>query len=112
MTLDNHRLSAQTAALLRDVDDARARIATAADDERRRIERDLHDGAQQRLVALAINLAMAAERAGDDGRRGRRSGLRDSGSDVEDALDELRSLTHGVSRVTHRWRPGRGACAR
>ena len=48
-------------------------MRAAADDERRRIERDLHDGAQQRLVALAINLEIAAERAGDDETaRGRR----------------------------------------
>ena len=62
MTLDNHRLSAQTSALLREVRESRARIQSAADDERRRIERDLHDGAQQRLVALRIKLELAAER--------------------------------------------------
>ena len=95
MTLDNHRLSAQAAALLRDVDDARARMRTAADDERRRIERDLHDGAQQRLVALAINLGMAAERAGDDGPHAA-AVMRRLAEEVEHALDELRALTHGV----------------
>ncbi len=95
MTLDNHRLSAQTAALLRDVDEARARMRTAADDERRRIERDLHDGAQQRLVALGINLGMAAERAGDDGDHAA-AVMRRLAEEVEHALDELRALTHGV----------------
>ena len=63
MTLDNHRLSAQTASLVREVRESRARIQSSADDERRRIEHDLHDGAQQRLVALRIKLELAAERA-------------------------------------------------
>ena len=72
MTLDNHRLSAQASSLLRAVRESRARIQAAADDERRRIERDLHDGAQQRLVALRIKLELAAERTGDgDGERRR-----------------------------------------
>ena len=48
-----------------ELQDARSRIIAAADDERRRIERDLHDGAQQRLVALALNLRMAEQRAMD-----------------------------------------------
>ena len=65
MTLENHRLSAQTSSLLRAVRESRARIQAAADDERRRIERDLHDGAQQRLVALRIKLELAAERTSD-----------------------------------------------
>ena len=45
-----------------DLRDARARIIAAADAERRRIERDLHDGAQQRLVALSLTLGMAESR--------------------------------------------------
>ncbi|HEX2127231.1 MAG TPA: sensor domain-containing protein, partial [Thermoleophilaceae bacterium] len=48
-----------------DLRDARSRIIAAADAERRRIERDLHDGAQQRLVALALTLRMAEKRAGE-----------------------------------------------
>jgi signal transduction histidine kinase len=71
------------------------RIRTAAGDERRRIERDLHDGAQQRLVALAINLGLAAERSGDDGEHAA-AVMRRLALEVEHALDELRALTRGV----------------
>ena len=98
MTLDNHRLSAQTSALLRAVRESRARIQSAADDERRRIERDLHDGAQQRLVALRIKLELAAERTdrGDAGGAAGAAMLRALGEDVEQALDEVRSLARGI----------------
>jgi signal transduction histidine kinase len=95
MTLDNHRLSAQTAALLREVRQSRARIQSSADDERRRIEHDLHDGAQQRLVALRIKLELAAERAGETSAAGADL-LRALGTDVEDALDEVRLLARGI----------------
>jgi signal transduction histidine kinase len=95
MTLDNHRLSAQTASLVREVRESRARIQSSADDERRRIEHDLHDGAQQRLVALRIKLELAAERA-DETRDSNAGVLRALGSDVEDALDEVRSLARGI----------------
>ena len=95
MALENHRLTAQASALLREVNEAQARIRAAADDERRRIERDLHDGAQQRLVALGINLGIAAESAGDDGEHAA-AVLRRLSAEVERTLQELRSLTHGV----------------
>ena len=92
MTLENHRLSAQTAALVREVRESRGRIQAAADDERRRIERDLHDGAQQRLVALRIKLELAAERADEADA----VVLRGLGTDVEEALDDVRSLARGI----------------
>jgi signal transduction histidine kinase len=95
MTLDNHRLSAQTAALLREVRESRARIQSSADDERRRIEHDLHDGAQQRLVALRIKLGLAAERASVAG-EGSAELFRELGTEVESALDEVRSLARGI----------------
>ncbi|HYI19546.1 MAG TPA: histidine kinase, partial [Solirubrobacteraceae bacterium] len=90
--------SAQTSALLRAVRESRARIQSAADDERRRIERDLHDGAQQRLVALRIKLELAAERTdrGDAGGAAGAAMLRALGEDVEQALDEVRSLARGI----------------
>ena len=93
MTLDNQRLSAQARALLREVSDSRARIQATADDERRRIERDLHDGAQQRLVALRIKLELVAEETSDAERAAR---LRRLGSEVEEAIDEVRSLARGI----------------
>jgi signal transduction histidine kinase len=93
MTLDNQRLSAQARALLREVSSSRARIQATADDERRRIERDLHDGAQQRLVALRIQLELVAEETRDADRA---ATLRRLGEDVDDAIEEVRSLARGI----------------
>jgi signal transduction histidine kinase len=74
---------------------SRARIVAAADAERRRIERNLHDGAQQRLVALAVKLGLARRLVdADPGQtRGMLDELRD---ELKDAVDELRSLAHGI----------------
>src|SRR5262249_18284672 len=62
---ENARLQAEARAQLEEVRDSRVRIVNAADEERRRIERDIHDGAQQRLVALALQLRRAQRRLGD-----------------------------------------------
>src|SRR4051812_3277674 len=59
LTLENERLDAELRARVAELRASRARIVQAADDSRRRLERDLHDGAQQRLVALALNLKFA-----------------------------------------------------
>jgi signal transduction histidine kinase len=59
LALENARLQAELRAQLALVEESRARIVAAGDEERRRIERDLHDGAQQRLVAMAIGLRTA-----------------------------------------------------
>jgi signal transduction histidine kinase len=73
---------------------SRARIVAAGDDERRKLERNLHDGVQQRLVAVRIDLGLAAELAANDaGIRGR---LEKIGQRVEEALDELRNVAHGL----------------
>jgi signal transduction histidine kinase len=74
---------------------SRARIVTAGDCERRRIERNLHDGAQQRLAALAIKLNLAAELAGP-GAGEVRSLLAELCHDVRDTAEELRQLAHGI----------------
>jgi len=95
MTIDNHRLGEEAAALLSEVQDSRARIQTSADDERRRIERDLHDGAQQRLVALRIKLEPAAERI-DVADHASAALIRQLGGEVDGALDEVRSLARGI----------------
>jgi signal transduction histidine kinase len=94
-TLENRRLMDRTAALLREVEDSRARIAAAADEERRRLERDLHDGAQQRLVALRMRLSVAAELLARDHVRGAEL-VRQLGPETEAALEEMRSLARGV----------------
>jgi signal transduction histidine kinase len=78
---------------------SRSRIVAAADDERRRIERDLHDGAQQRLVGLCIHLELAAERAERE-QPGQAAALRELIGEVERALEEIRSLTRGIYPAT------------
>jgi signal transduction histidine kinase len=102
MTFDHHRLAAETSSLLHAVRDSRTRIQTAADDERRRIERDLHDGAQQRLIALRIRLELAAEVASKGPRSGaaEAAALRRFGDDVEEALRAVRSLASGIYPAT------------
>jgi transcriptional regulator of acetoin/glycerol metabolism len=73
---------------------SRARIVAAADESRRRIERDLHDGAQQRLVSLALQmLAAASSTAGADELRAE---LTRASSEVTIVLDELREISRGI----------------
>jgi signal transduction histidine kinase len=69
---------------------SRARLVAAADAERRRIERDLHDGAQQHLVALAVNLRLARD-LDDPGEL-----LAQLGDDVREAIEQVRALAHGI----------------
>jgi hypothetical protein len=71
----------------------RARILEAGHAERWRIERDLHDRAQQRLVALRIHLSLAGERLD---RSEERAMLERLGDEVDDAIDELRTVAHGI----------------
>lgn len=74
---------------------SRARVVTAADEARRRIERDLHDGAQQRLVAIAVQLRLAAASVSSEDVR-MRSVLQDIIEELGQATDELRALAHGI----------------
>jgi signal transduction histidine kinase len=94
MMLENARLEADLRASVADLRASRARLASAADAGRREIERNLHDGAQQRLVALRMRLADAeAQVVSDDELR---RSLGELGADTEETIDELRSLAHGV----------------
>jgi signal transduction histidine kinase len=95
MALENQRLDAELHSSLRELRESRARILSAVDVERQRIERDLHDGAQQRLVALRVALEVAAETAGDDPKATAKL-LGSLGHDVEATLDDVRSLARGV----------------
>ena len=74
---------------------SRARVVTAADAERRRIERDLHDGAQQHLVGLVVNLRLARELADADPAEAKAL-LESLGHDAKQAFEELRELAHGI----------------
>ncbi|HEY1273683.1 MAG TPA: sensor domain-containing protein [Thermoleophilaceae bacterium] len=75
--------------------DARARVIAAADAERRRLERDLHDGAQQRLVSLALTLRMAEKRAAAGDPQSAEL-VRRAGEEATLALEELRDLARGI----------------
>jgi signal transduction histidine kinase len=92
MSLENARLHAELQAQLLKVQESRARIVAAADEERGRIERDLHDGAQQRLVALALDLRLA-ERKADPATQELLAAAVDG---LQTAVRELRELAHGV----------------
>jgi signal transduction histidine kinase len=92
---DNRRLAARVESSLTELRASRARILAAADEERRRIERDLHDGGQQRLVALRIRLELAEELMDQDPGQAREV-LHRLGGEVDAALDELRALAAGV----------------
>jgi signal transduction histidine kinase len=94
-SLENQSLVAQVEASVQELSESRARIQAAADNERRRIERDLHDGAQQRLVALRIRLGLAGELMREDPGKGPEL-VRELGAEAEEALEEIRSLAHGV----------------
>ena len=74
---------------------SRARVVAAADAERRKIERNLHDGAQQHLVALAVTARLAREVAATDPAQASEL-LEQLGRDLHDAVQELRDLAHGI----------------
>jgi signal transduction histidine kinase len=93
--LESRRLAAKVESSLREVRESRARLLASADRERRRIERDLHDGAQQRLVALRVQLELAEELTASDPAEGRRK-LHTLGEEVTATLDEIRDLARGV----------------
>jgi signal transduction histidine kinase len=74
---------------------SRARIVTTADAERRKIERNLHDGAQQHLVALAVNLRLTRDLLADDPDTAAEM-LEELGNSVKETIAELRNLAHGI----------------
>jgi signal transduction histidine kinase len=96
LTLENERLDAQSRARLRELQTSRAQIVAAAEAERRRLERDLHDGAQQRLMALAIDLAIARQHAFAGDAFPGDAQLAAVESEVRAALSDLRELAHGI----------------
>jgi len=91
LVLENERLAAQVRSQLAEVRASRGRIVAAADAERRRIERNLHDGAQQRLVALSMALGLEASRAGQG-----TDAFTRAQDEVEQAIAELRVLARGI----------------
>jgi signal transduction histidine kinase len=75
--------------------ESRARIVASGDAERRRVERNLHDGAQQRLVALAVNLRLTRDIIADDPTAGDEM-LEQLAGEVQETIQELRELAHGI----------------
>jgi signal transduction histidine kinase len=93
LALENERLQAQVGAQLEDLRASRTRIVEQGDAERRRLERDLHDGAQQRLVSLALSLRLARLGGATETDM---AGLEEAEAEVRQALAELRGLAHGL----------------
>jgi len=96
LALENERLQAEVLAQLRDLRVSRMRIVESGDAERRRLERDLHDGAQQRVLALSYELRLARAGAVADGDEKLARMLDAAGNETVTALDELRELAHGI----------------
>jgi signal transduction histidine kinase len=95
LTLENERLRAELLAKLAELQASRARLVEATDAERRRIERDLHDGTQQRLVSIAMTLGLVESKLSVD-RPAVGPVLREARDALAVALDELRDLSQGI----------------
>jgi signal transduction histidine kinase len=94
MAIENERLQAEVRAQLEEVRASRQRIVEAGDAERRRVERNLHDGAQQRMATLALALAMLRDRAASDAAMA--ASLDQAAAELKQAIAELRELARGI----------------
>ena len=94
LALENQRLAAELRARIEDLRASRARVVEAGDAERRRLERNLHDGAQSRLVAVALKLQLARMRV--EGGSEVAELLEESSTELQGSLDELRELARGL----------------
>jgi signal transduction histidine kinase len=99
LALENERLQAEVRSQLVQLRSSTARIVEAGQDARRRIERDLHDGAQQRLLALSMTLGRARLRAGANGDGEIGAFLDRAADDLQEAIGELRELARGIHPV-------------
>jgi signal transduction histidine kinase len=94
IALDNARLQAELGARLEELRGSRVRVIEAGQKERQRLERNLHDGAQQRLVALSLELNMLRKRFDADPEAGTR--IDHARSEIALSLEELRDIAHGL----------------
>jgi signal transduction histidine kinase len=94
LSLENERLAKDLRAKVDELSASRARIVESGDEARRRLERDLHDGAQQRLVSLALSLRILGTRL--DGDPEAVEELEAARRELDHALDELRELARGI----------------
>jgi signal transduction histidine kinase len=94
LAAENAQLDAGWKEAIGDLERSRTRLVRAADEERRKFERNLHDGVQQQLIAIRILTGLAADEAPVDG------SIRDSltmiDDNVQDALEEVRAVSHGL----------------
>ncbi len=95
LAMENQRLQAELRARVAELRASRTRIVEAGLDERRRLERNLHDGAQQRLVSLALSLRLAQERIDQDPAAARAL-LDEAVGELAEATEELRELARGI----------------
>jgi signal transduction histidine kinase len=96
MAIQNEQLQAALRARLAEISASRARIVEAADEERRRIERDLHDGTQQRLVSVSLALRLASSQLGPESYGEIHTTLTEAKKELAAALAELRELARGI----------------
>jgi signal transduction histidine kinase len=96
LAMENERLHAQARAHLIDTMASRTRIVAAASAERRRVERNLHDGAQQRMLNLMLALRLAKVRLGAGGYEEADTAIDAAGAELTSALSELRELARGI----------------
>jgi signal transduction histidine kinase len=95
LALENERLDAELRAKVDELRASRERMLRIGLEERRRLERDLHDGAQQRLVSMALNLRLARTRLREEPEAAEEL-LAGAGAELDAALDELRELARGI----------------
>ena len=96
LAVENERLQAEVRTQLEAVQASRARLVEAQDDERRRIERDLHDGAQQRLVSLQLSLQMLRRDLGPEADPAAVAELEAASAEAAAAIADIRELARGV----------------
>jgi signal transduction histidine kinase len=95
LALENERLDAELRAKVDELRGSRERMLQIGLEERRRLERDLHDGAQQRLVSMALNIRLARAKLNEDPLAAEQL-LASAGDELESALEELRELARGI----------------
>ena len=96
LVLRNVRLTAELLDHMEELRASRQRLVSAQDDERRRLERDLHDGAQQQLVAMKISLSLAKTLAQEEGASETAGVLSQLSNEADEAVLTLRELAHGI----------------
>jgi signal transduction histidine kinase len=94
IALENGRLQVELKAKLQELEGSRARVLEAGQQERKRLERNLHDGAQQRLIALSLDLEMYAGKLADDPEA--QSHIEAARKEIAVSLDELRAVARGL----------------